>query len=245
MTHGFHARRGRPVVGGKVSAPTQSPDLGGLTGTQRAVVALRDGIRTGRYVPGQRLVEVDLVNDLGVGRNSLREAFSRLASEGLIVVEPHRGASIRKRSRTEVAQLYDISEVLEGLAARNAAEGIGRPGNAELLKSFVERQAESVPISAHQQVDAAAYLHEAILRMSDNPRLIELGTNMHILTFSLQLRHSQLAADHPLSGHSLDEHRDVVDAILSGHSQHAEEVMRGHIRNGKQRLMALPDNVFH
>jgi DNA-binding GntR family transcriptional regulator len=233
------------VAGRKVSASTQIPDLSGLTGTQRAVVALRDGIRTGRYVPGQRLVEVDLVNDLGVGRNSLREAFSRLASEGLIVVEPHRGASIRKRSRTEVAQLYDISEVLEGLAARNAAENIARPGNAELLKSFVERQAESVPISAHQQVDAAADLHEAILRMSDSPRLIELGTNMHILTFSLQLRHSQLAADHPLSGHSLAEHRDLVDAILTGDPQHAEEVMRSHIRNGKQRLMALPDNVFH
>ena len=233
------------MVGGKGSASTQSPDLSGLTGAQRAVVALRDGIRTGSYVPGQRLVEVDLVNDLGVGRNSLREAFSRLASEGLIVIEPHRGASIRKRSRTEVAQLYDISEVLEGLAARNAAEGIGRPGNAKLLKSFVERQAESVPISARQQVDAAADLHEAILRMSDNPRLIELGTNVHILTFSLQLRHSQLAADHPLSEHSLAEHRDIVDAILTGDPQHAEEVMRSHIRNGKQRLMALPDTVFY
>jgi DNA-binding GntR family transcriptional regulator len=233
------------VAGRKVSASTQSPDLSGLTGTQRAVVALRDGIRTGRYVPGQRLVEVDLVNDLGVGRNSLREAFSRLASEGLIVVEPHRGASIRKRNRTEVAQLYDISEVLEGLAARNAAENISRPGNAELLKSFVERQAESVSISAHQQVDAAADLHEVILRMSDNPRLIELGANMHILTFSLQLRQSQLAADHPLSGHSLAEHRDIVDAILTADPQHAEEVMRRHIRNGKQRLIALPDNMFY
>jgi hypothetical protein len=106
-------------------------------------------------------------------------------------------------------------------------------------------QAESVPVSTRRQVDAAADLHEAILLTSDNPRLIELGTNMHVLTFSLQLRHSQLAADHSLSGHSLDEHRDVVDAILTGDPQHAEEVMRGHIRNGKQRLMALPDNVFH
>jgi DNA-binding GntR family transcriptional regulator len=233
------------VAGDKVGASVESSDGSGLTGTQRAVVALRDGIRSGRYVPGQRLIEVDLVNELGVGRNSLREAFSRLASEGLIAVEPHRGASIRKRSRAEVADLYDISEVLEGLAARNAAQNIGRPGNAELLRSLVEQQAESVPTSTRRQVDAAAELHEAILLMSDNPRLIELGTNMHVLTFSLQLRHSQLAADHPLSGHSLDEHRDVVDAILTGDPQHAEEVMRGHIRNGRQRLMALPDNVFH
>jgi DNA-binding FadR family transcriptional regulator len=67
---------------------------------------------------------------------------------------------------------------------------------------------------------------------------------LHILTFSLQLRHSRLAADHHLSGHSLTEHREVADAIVSGDPQHAEDVMRNHTRNGKQRLIALPDNVF-
>jgi len=95
---------------------------GGLTGTRRAVTALREGIRAGRYVPGQRLVEADLAAEIGVGRNSLREAFSRLASEGLVLIEPHRGASIRRRTRAEVAQLYDLSEDLEGrpLAARQS-----------------------------------------------------------------------------------------------------------------------------
>jgi DNA-binding FadR family transcriptional regulator len=68
--------------------------------------------------------------------------------------------------------------------------------------------------------------------------------NVHILTFSLQLRRSRLASDHPLSGHSLTEHREVADAILSGDPQHAEDVVRNHTRNGKQRLIALPDNVF-
>ncbi|MGA8329675.1 MAG: GntR family transcriptional regulator [Mycobacterium sp.] len=208
------------------------------------MVALRDGIRTGRYVPGQRLVEIDLVKDLGVGRNSLREAFSRLASEGLVAVEPHRGASIRRRSRAEVAELYDIAEVLEGLAARRAAEKIGLPGNADLLNSAIEGQVAAVPVGVNAQVDAAANFHEVILRIADNPPLTELCANLHVLTFSLQLRHSRLATDHPLSGHSLTEHREVADAILSGDPQHAEDVMRSHTRNGKQRLIELPDNVF-
>lgn len=221
-----------------------SPALRGLTGTQRAVVALREGIFSGRYVPGQRLVETDLVNELGVGRNSLREAFSRLASEGLVVVEPHRGASVRRRSRTEVGQLYDISEVLEGLAAREAAQNIGKPGNVELLIACTERQGEAVAVGVHRQIDEAANFHEAILRIADNPRLTELCTNLHILTFSFQLRHAQLTGAHPLSGHSLNEHREVADAIRTGDPQHAEDVMRRHIRNGKQRLMALPDIAF-
>jgi len=232
------------VAGRAVQYTDDDPALRGLTGTQRAVVALREGIRTGRYVPGQRLVEIDLMKDLGVGRNSLREAFSRLASEGLVAVEPHRGASIRRRSRAEVAALYDIAEVLEGLAARRAAENIGLPGNVDLLNRTVEGQVAAVPVGINAQVDAAADFHEVILRIADNPPLTELCANLHILTFSLQLRHSRLATDHPLSGHSLTEHREVADAILSGDPQHAEDVMRNHTRNGKQRLMALPDNVF-
>jgi DNA-binding GntR family transcriptional regulator len=221
-----------------------SPALSGLTGTQRAVVALREGISTGRYIPGQRLVETDLVDELGVGRNSLREAFSRLASEGLVVVEPYRGASVRRRSRTEVGQLYDISEVLEGLAAREAAQNIDGPGNVELLMSCTERQSEAVAASAYEQIDEAASFHTAILRIADNPRLTELCTNLHILTFSFQLRHAQLAGTHPMSGHSLTEHREIADAIRSGDPAHAEEVMRRHLRNGKLRVMALPDNAF-
>ncbi len=79
---------------------------------------------------------------------------------------------------------------------------------------------------------------------STSKRLTELCTNLHILTFSFQLRHAQLAGTHPMSGHSLTEHREVADAIRSGDPAHAEEVMRRHLRDGKSRVMALPDNAF-
>lgn len=218
--------------------------LSGLTGTQRAIVALRQGIRTGRYVPGQRLVEADLVKELQVGRNSLREAFSRLASDGVLLVEPHRGASIRRRTREEIAALYDICEVLEGLAARQAAERIDRPGNRDLLAKAAERQAEAVPVGVIQQIDQAANFHDAILIVADNPPLRELCNNLHILTFSFQLRHAQLTGGHPMGEHSLNDHRLLVEVIGSGDPQRAEDVMRQHMRDGKARLMTLPDNAF-
>ncbi len=216
----------------------------GLTATQRAVVALREGIRTGRYVPGQRLIESDLVKDLAVGRNSLREAFSRLASEGVLTVEPHRGASIRRRTRAEITALYDISEVLEGLAARQAADRIDRPGNHELLSSAVQRQADAASVGVHQQIEGAANFHDAVLIVADNPTLRELCNNLHILTFSFQLRHAQLAGGHPMGEHSLKDHEIIVDAIATGDPEHAEAVMRKHMRDGKELLMALPDNAF-
>jgi len=218
---------------------------GGLTGTQRAVTALRDGIRTGRYVPGQRLVEADLTRELGVGRNSLREAFARLASEGLVLIEPHRGASIRRRTRAEIAELYDLSEVLEGLAARLAATNITLPGNSELLASVTARlQAGARSGGATEQIDEAARFHEAILAIADNPRLTELVVNLHIQTFSFQLRHAHLSGQHPIGDASLSDHLAVAEAIQRGDPQNAETVMREHLRSGKQRVLALPDAVF-
>lgn len=168
------------------------------------------------------------MKEFGVGRNSLREAFSRLASEGVLVMEPHRGASVRRRTREEIAALYDISEVLEALAARQATARIDEPGNRELLKLAVERQADAVVVGVQQQIDAAANFHDAVLVIADNPPLRELCNNLHILTFSFQLRHAQLSGAHTMGEHSLNDHRILIDAIATGDPTHAEAVMRKH-----------------
>ncbi|MFI1916566.1 GntR family transcriptional regulator [Nocardia sp. NPDC020380] len=215
-----------------------------LTGTQLAVTALREGIRVGRYVPGQRLVEADLVAEIGVGRNSLREAFAHLASEGLVHIEPHRGASIRRRTQEEIAQLYDLSEVLEGLAARLAAINISRPGNADLLSAATDREQAVASAGPNQRIDEAAHLHEAILTIADNPRLTELTANLHILTFSFQLRHAQLAGSEAHGETSLAEHLAVVEAIRQTDPQQAETAMRTHVRNAKAWALTLPRSAF-
>jgi DNA-binding GntR family transcriptional regulator len=216
-----------------------------LTGTQLAAATLREGIRVGRYVPGQRLVETDLVAEIGVGRNSLREAFASLASEGLLVIEPHRGASIRRRSRAEVAQLYDLSEVLEGLAARLAATNIARPGNAESLSAAIDRERTAAAGGgANQRIDEAARFHDAILAIADSPRLTELVANLHILTFSFELRHAQLSSSEGFSEISLAEHLAVVEAIRQADPQQAEIAMRAHIRSAKEKVLALPRTAF-
>jgi DNA-binding GntR family transcriptional regulator len=216
-----------------------------LTGAQRAVAALREGIRTGRYVAGQRLVETDLTRELGVGRNSLREAFARLRTEGLVLVEPHRGASIRRLTRDEVAQLYDISEVLEGLAAREAASRISVPGNAELLSSVTE----SLRVAAGADnvidwIDESARFHRVIADLAGNARLTELVDQLHIQTFSFQLRHAQRRGLDAMRDSSLAEHVALAEAIQHGDATTAETLMRDHLRSAKRRFLELPDADF-
>jgi DNA-binding GntR family transcriptional regulator len=96
-------RRVSPVV-----APVRS----------QVVEMLRSAITDGQFVPGQRLVETDLCDRIGVSRPSLREAFRQLESEGLIVTVPNRGPTVSLLSAEDVASIYEIRGALEALAAQ-------------------------------------------------------------------------------------------------------------------------------
>jgi DNA-binding GntR family transcriptional regulator len=96
------------------------------------------GLCSGSYVPGQRLVEADLIRDYKVSRGSLREALKRLATEGVVSLSLHRGAYIRALSRSETRDVFAVIEALTELAARLAAEHIGEPENAALMRDAVQ-----------------------------------------------------------------------------------------------------------
>jgi len=222
-----------------------APERPPLTAVERVVHAIRDGVRDGRYVPGQRLVESDLVRDLGVGRNSLREALSRLSSDGLIVVEPHRGASIRRLSRRDVAQFYQLREVLEGLAARLAAAGIDAPGHRDHFTAVLEamrRAADTAQMPEY--IDENIRFHRVITELAGHPRLLELVDQLQVQTFRAQFR-STLARDQTgMREYSTAEHEALAEAILSGDAERAENTMRQHLRHTGEGVMQLPDTDF-
>ena len=93
----------------------------GASAVDRAKAVLRERVAQGEYVPGQRLVEPEIAVQLGVSRATLREAFRGLEAEGLLRLERYKGASVRRLAHAEVAELFEIREMLEGLAARRAA----------------------------------------------------------------------------------------------------------------------------
>ncbi len=90
---------------------------------------LRDAIFAGHLVPGQRLVAGDLTAEVGVSRGTILQAFQRLSADGLLEIVPNRGAIVRRLSRDQVRDLFQIRENLEGLAAQLAAENIGQGNN--------------------------------------------------------------------------------------------------------------------
>jgi DNA-binding GntR family transcriptional regulator len=233
-----------------VSSDKPNVDNGGRrhapSAVERVVTAVRNGIKEGRYVPGQRLVEADLMQDLGVGRNALREALSRLRSDGFVTVEAHRGASIRRLSRDDVARLYELREVLEGLAARLAAERIDEPGHRDSMTGALHAMhetARTADLSAY--MDESIRFHRTIVELSGPARLVQLIDQLQIQTFRIQFRRAAAGSTGPeMRAYSESEHHDIADAILNGEAVTAEELMRRHLRHTGSGIMQLSDSDF-
>lgn len=212
------------------------------TVVQQVVDALRAGVRDGRYAPGQRLVEGDLTRELGVSRGPLREALGRLHAEGIIEVEPFRSAVVRKLSRREVVDLFQVRAVLEGEAARLAATRIDVGDSRERLLAQLARLAEF-----KDRYDPVRYMeentrfHDLIVDISGNKMLATLVHQLHTHTFRLQFRNLLDAASKDLS---MAEHDDVATALLNGDGRAAERAMRRHVRRSQEDTLKMPDQAF-
>lgn len=205
---------------------------------QRVVAHVREALLEGRLAPGQRLIEADLARASGAGRGSVREALRRLEAEGTVVLERHRGASIRKLTRDDVVALYDVREVIEGLAARLAAsKGLGRSiGGAQ---SAMDRAAAQGDAAGYARANAA--FHEAILAQADHPMLPELVARLHLPVFRVQFR---VLLGPGTMARSQADHARIVAALRAKNPAKAEAAMRAHIRRSAGFAADLPDFVF-
>lgn len=204
---------------------------------------IRDGIRLGRLVPGQRLVESDLMSAVGASRSSIREALTRLGAEGLIEISTHRGAMVRRMRRRDVEEFYQIREPLEGLAARLAAERIGAGDAAKRLVAALRRSksAGRGGGDAESYSDANQLFHAAIIGIADNATLVDLLERLNLPLFRLQFR-SFLKPT--VTARSADDHDGIAAAILEGNAADADRLMRAHVRRSAAVILSLPDALF-
>ena len=205
----------------------------------QVIESIKTGIKRGRYVPGQRLVEPDMVRDLGVSRGSVREALRRLEAEGLVQIELYRGASIRKMSRADFIQVNEIREVLEGLAASLAAQQIDDVGRAALieLEQDWDRGTRGWTYPEYNE-----RFHNLIVEASANKALPVYIDQAKLLFFRLQFHRILRSA--AAERRSRREHARIVAAILKGDAKAAERAMRDHVRKSSQDILSAPEEFF-
>lgn len=225
---------------GKDPCPRPRPPQ--LGATEHAITALTDAIRAGRFAPGERLTEAQLTRDLDVSRGSLREALRRVAADGLIELEPHRGAVVRRLGRRELSDLLVVREALEGLAAALAAERIERPGHREQIGVLRHKTRELLSgARVGDLLDNNIEFHRSIAQLGANSALSRLIEQLQLPAF--RKRFFDFVADADWE-RSLREHEVVLDAIGDGDAQLAEQLMRAHIRRTRRVFEALPENAF-
>lgn len=223
----------------KLEAPNRESSR---TVVEYAIEAIRHGILEGHYAPGQRLIEGELTDVLGVSRGPLREALRRLAADGLVEIEPFRGAAVSRLTRAELADTLTVREMLEGLAARLAAERIAVPGNrakANAALGTLKRAAGSADPSAY--LEENDQFHNLIVDLSGNAVLGRQIAQLQLPT--LRSAFFRLF-DAALQTASLAQHREIIDAILSGDAARAERTMRSHVRRTIEIARRLPDGLF-
>lgn len=231
MTKDIHVR----------NKPTSSNDASGLLeGTdlplsERAFRSLLDAIQKGELKPGARMREVDLAGSLGISRTPVREALGRLISEGLVVNDKVRGMIVAELDHGEVNELYAMREVLEGTAARFAAQHASEV-EISILLELVERDRQ---LTSEQPADLVAnnrLFHDTLYRAAHNRYLVKtLNTLRETMALLGQTTLMQIGR----SEKAIDEHAAIVRAIQNRDPEAADNAAREHIRAAHRTRLKL------
>ncbi len=196
------------------------------------LTVLRDRIASQDLAPGSKLREVDLAEEFKVSRARIREVFSTLAQRGLIERIPNRGAVVMRLEPKQVFEIYDLREVLEGLAVRRATENTPLGSWNEMLDRFGPK-AETMIRAGELETYAELInsFRREIINHCDSPMLKSMLDSLFERTGFL-VRRLILVPGRALEG--LQEHRGVLTAMNAGHGEEAERLKRANIRNARE-----------
>ena len=225
--------------------PTPRSKAGDNTGatmtTDELVAWAREMIRVGRFAPGQRLIESDIIRETGVTRNKVRDALQRLSTEGLVTIEAFRGASVKSIGWDEVRQIYEARMALEGFAARQLAAS----DNAELKQRLQDTQQEMSKWVERGNHDRFAKLnsewHGLIIDAANNEYfrqfLARLTIPIYRLLFTMFYSSQRIVIANA-------DHEKITAAILAGEADAAERLMREHIASGLKALSEIDSSMI-
>ena len=198
--------------------------------TQQAYRYIRDEIVQGRIDGGQHLTEGFFATRYGISKSPIREALTRLESEGLITIVPRRGAFVRGFSIHDVEEIYELREILETRVIRDAVL------NAKILARL--REIVGSAQSYLKKNDKANYIredtafHTTLANASSNSRLRKMLESMHNQMLILRRQTFELS-----SYTSTTQHLRILEALEKGRKDEAAKLMGQHIREVRNHLV--------
>lgn len=205
--------------------PASASDKRPATRAEQLRELIVQDIMTGKLPPGAKLDEQELADSYGVSRTPVRECLRELAASGLVVIRPHRGATVAGITSEKLSELFEALIEIEALSARLACMKMTREERTQ-INEIHEKSRDIVVADPDAFFDLNEQFHGAIGRGARNSFFDEVAANLHTRLWSIfkvQLRVT------PRVPQSFAEHEKIVQAILRADAEGAELAMRAHV----------------
>lgn len=199
---------------------------------ERAERGIRERIISGEFAPGDRLVERELSELLGISRIPVREALARLENQGFVL--PGRGAVVREMSVQDIEELFDLRVEIDRLAARRAAGRVAAGGSDPLAAAMCDAERATAEGDAERILSANSAFHDALLHGSGNS-LLELVSAP--LTARTRWLFAITADRDPYEQQR--EHQAIHDAVAAGQVELAGLLAAAHVEAGRAPSVRL------
>ena len=202
--------------------------------------SVRGAIISGVLKPGERLMEVQLAEKLGVSRTPIREAIRKLELEGLVIMMPRKGAYVADLSLKDITDVLEIRAALEGLAAGLAALRITDEEIEEL---------ELTALQFHQALEADDFdmivqkdieFHDRIFKATRNDKLLQITNNLREQVQRFRIMYINKSNK---SKDLAKEHYEIAEAISKRNIDMAEKIAKRHIENAEKYILTMAGNM--
>jgi DNA-binding GntR family transcriptional regulator len=195
--------------------------------TEQVYRQIKELILNGRYIAGERLLEVQISLELKVSRSPVREALRRLVSDGFLVYAPNKGVFVREYQEKDLHDIFELRSFLEKLGIERSTDKITPEIKEKLLniKTGIADCIKIHDIAAYTRLDTE--LHNRIVRFSDNDVFITMYNHYNYLITPIRT----FALNSPeRTAKSVDEHFEIIDNIISGDIERAIATSELHLR---------------
>ncbi len=200
----------------------------------RVYSELQDAILSGEFQKGEALTEIALSEKLGVSRTPVRGALGRLSEEGLVEVVPNRGAVVVGITKEDIVDIYRIRMRLEGLASAMAAEKITEGDKKALLENLELSEFYMQKHDTEHSKELDTLFHKTIYKASGSRLVEKILTDLHRNTKAYRKISLTMPGRLERSG---EEHREILNAILSGNAEEADRLTSLHVEHALANML--------
>jgi len=200
---------------------------------------LRQAILRGELEPGERLMEIQLAQKLGVSRTPIREAIRKLELEGLVIMIPRKGAEVAHITEKDMRDVLEVRSILEEFAVTLACKNMTQEAIDALKTANKLFEASIVSKDVVKIVDADVHFHDIIYNMTGNLRLIQIINNLREQMYRYRLEYVKDARAHSIL---ISEHNDIIKQLTDRNVETAKVVVKQHIFNQEKGIVRLMNN---